>query len=365
MSDSPVAARSSAGAVRAVSLLSRIILPRPGEPLDVRKLYIEESNTNARRAHAATRTTLEIGAESEVSFATYFNASRPATGGAGPSLRLRGAARRAHRHRPRRRLPLQGHRSANHVEGRAFQRRRGRAGASSSSRSTWRRSRTAAGSGSTSPPTPRSRCTARAGTRRCRRPAGPTSRSASRPSTGPTDCVNALAALTSDPLVDEVISAVIVPDQGTNKAARPSGLRRGGRAAGRPAADPRPAQPRRLRRLQPGDVRGAEEHRLRTDPVHGRRHPHRAGLDPAGAGDEPVRRRRRRSSAARCSTCRSRRTCTSWARWSTTTNFMWTNAPTPSTTTTSPSTRSTTKRSRAASCCTAASTSTTTAGGCA
>jgi len=60
--------------VAAVSLLSRIILPRPGEPLDVRKLYIEESNTNARRAHSATRTTLQIGAESEVSFSTYFNA---------------------------------------------------------------------------------------------------------------------------------------------------------------------------------------------------------------------------------------------------------------------------------------------------
>jgi galactofuranosylgalactofuranosylrhamnosyl-N-acetylglucosaminyl-diphospho-decaprenol beta-1,5/1,6-galactofuranosyltransferase len=58
----------------AVSLLSRIILPRPGEPLDVRKLYVEESLTNARRAHAVTRTTLQIGAESEVSFATYFNA---------------------------------------------------------------------------------------------------------------------------------------------------------------------------------------------------------------------------------------------------------------------------------------------------
>src|ERR1700757_2858627 len=59
---------------KAVSLLARVILPRPGEPLDVRKLYIEESETNARRAHAPTRTTLEIGAESEVSFATYFNA---------------------------------------------------------------------------------------------------------------------------------------------------------------------------------------------------------------------------------------------------------------------------------------------------
>src|SRR6201993_2572352 len=59
---------------KAVSLLARIILPRPGEPLDVRKLYLEESATNSRRAHATTRTSLQIGAESEVSFATYFNA---------------------------------------------------------------------------------------------------------------------------------------------------------------------------------------------------------------------------------------------------------------------------------------------------
>jgi galactofuranosylgalactofuranosylrhamnosyl-N-acetylglucosaminyl-diphospho-decaprenol beta-1,5/1,6-galactofuranosyltransferase len=34
----------------------------------------------------------------------------------------------------------------------------------------------------------------------------------------PSDCVNALATLTSDPLVDAVISAVIVSDQGTSKA---------------------------------------------------------------------------------------------------------------------------------------------------
>ena len=73
MSDIPSGALD-AGQSRAVSLLSRVILPRPGETLDVRKLYLEESTTNARRAHAHTRTTLEIGAESEVSFATYFNA---------------------------------------------------------------------------------------------------------------------------------------------------------------------------------------------------------------------------------------------------------------------------------------------------
>jgi galactofuranosylgalactofuranosylrhamnosyl-N-acetylglucosaminyl-diphospho-decaprenol beta-1,5/1,6-galactofuranosyltransferase len=74
MSDIPSGALDAAEGSKAVSPLARVILPRPGEPLDVRKLYIEESDTNARRAHAPTRTTLEIGAESEVSFATYFNA---------------------------------------------------------------------------------------------------------------------------------------------------------------------------------------------------------------------------------------------------------------------------------------------------
>src|ERR1700744_6064717 len=59
---------------KAVTLLPRVIRPRPGEPLDVRKLYLEESTTNSRRAHASNRTSLQIGAESEVSFATYFNA---------------------------------------------------------------------------------------------------------------------------------------------------------------------------------------------------------------------------------------------------------------------------------------------------
>ena len=73
MSDIPSGA-IPAGQSRAVSLLARVILPRPGEPLDVRKLYITESDTNARRAHASTRTSLQIGAESGVSFATYFNA---------------------------------------------------------------------------------------------------------------------------------------------------------------------------------------------------------------------------------------------------------------------------------------------------
>src|ERR1700737_3067460 len=73
MSDIPSGALD-AGESKAVSQLARVILPRPGEPLDVRKLYIEESATNARRGHARSRTALQIGAESEVSFSTYFNA---------------------------------------------------------------------------------------------------------------------------------------------------------------------------------------------------------------------------------------------------------------------------------------------------
>ncbi|RVW00104.1 glycosyltransferase [Rhodococcus spongiicola] len=56
------------------ALLQRVLLPRAGEPLDVRSLYTDESETNARRAHATSRTSVSIGAESEVSFCSYFNA---------------------------------------------------------------------------------------------------------------------------------------------------------------------------------------------------------------------------------------------------------------------------------------------------
>ena len=53
--------------------LARIIFPRPGEPLDVRSLYMVEAATNPRRCHAPSRTSLSIPADSEVSFETYFN----------------------------------------------------------------------------------------------------------------------------------------------------------------------------------------------------------------------------------------------------------------------------------------------------
>ncbi len=58
----------------AVSLLQRVIFPRQGEPLDVRSLYLEEASTNSGRAHASSRTSVSLGSDSEASFATYFNA---------------------------------------------------------------------------------------------------------------------------------------------------------------------------------------------------------------------------------------------------------------------------------------------------
>lgn len=62
------------GPSNAKSLLQRVILPRPGEPLDVRSLYLVEDERNARRAHAPSRTAVSLGAESQVSFEAYFNA---------------------------------------------------------------------------------------------------------------------------------------------------------------------------------------------------------------------------------------------------------------------------------------------------
>ncbi|MGW4332045.1 glycosyltransferase [Rhodococcus koreensis] len=56
------------------SLLQRVILPRPGEPSDVRSLYLMESAGNARRAQFPTRTSVILESETEVSFASYFNA---------------------------------------------------------------------------------------------------------------------------------------------------------------------------------------------------------------------------------------------------------------------------------------------------
>lgn len=200
----------------AESLLARIILPRPGEPLDVRKLYLEESTTNARRAHATSRTSLQIGAESEVSFATYFNAF-PASYWRRWST-LESVALRVEVVGTGRvdlyRTKATGARIF--IEGRQF-------------------------AGSDDQPqvldievplkpfedggwiwfdiTTDSAVSLLGGGWYATKPAPGTANVAIGIPTfnRPADCVNALAALTADPLVDEVIGAVIVPDQGVRK----------------------------------------------------------------------------------------------------------------------------------------------------
>ena len=217
MSDIPSGALG-AGQSKATSLLSRIILPRPGEPLDVRKLYIEESTTNARRAHAPTRTTLEIGTESEVSFATYFNAF-PASYWRRWSI-LESVVLR---------VELTGTARVDVYRSKSTGARITVAGSKVSSDDPdkpaavefeigldpfedggwiWFDVNTDAkvtlhSAGWYAPTVAPGRASVAIGIPTFNRPA---------------DCVNALAALTSDPLVDEVITAVIVPDQGTKKA---------------------------------------------------------------------------------------------------------------------------------------------------
>jgi galactofuranosylgalactofuranosylrhamnosyl-N-acetylglucosaminyl-diphospho-decaprenol beta-1,5/1,6-galactofuranosyltransferase len=216
MSDIPAGALDT-GDSKAVSLLTRVILPRPGEPLDVRKLYIEESETNARRAHPPTRTTLEIGAESEVSFATYFNAF-PASYWRRWSI-LESVVLR---------VELTGSARVDVYRSKATGARITVGGAPVSSGDsdepaviefdidlspfedggwiwfdiTTESKVTVHNAGWYAPLPAPGRANVAVGIPTFNRPA---------------DCVNALAALTSDPLVDQVIGAVIVSDQGTNK----------------------------------------------------------------------------------------------------------------------------------------------------
>jgi galactofuranosylgalactofuranosylrhamnosyl-N-acetylglucosaminyl-diphospho-decaprenol beta-1,5/1,6-galactofuranosyltransferase len=203
---------------RAMSLLSRVILPRPGEPLDVRKLYIEESETNSRRAHPPSRTTLEIGAESEVSFATYFNAF-PASYWRRWSILETVVLR----------VELTGSGRVDVYRTKATGARITVGGAAVSSSSelgtaaaefeidltpfedggwiwfdiTTDSAVTLHHAGWYAPIPAPGRANVAVGIPTFNRPA---------------DCVNALAALTADPLVDQVIGAVIVSDQGTSKA---------------------------------------------------------------------------------------------------------------------------------------------------
>ncbi|MEI7913333.1 MAG: glycosyltransferase [Mycobacteriaceae bacterium] len=221
------------GESRAVSLLARVILPRPGEPLDVRKLYIEESETNARRAHAASRTSLQIGAESQVSFATYFNAF-PASYWRRWSTLTSVVLR----------VELTGSARIDVYRSKATGARIsvGGTGIASADASTpaasefevelepfedggwiWfditTDSKVTLHSAAWYAPVPApGRANIAVGIPTFNRPA---------------DCVNALRALTSDPLVDEVIGAVIVVDQGTDKAKDNPGFADSAAALGR------------------------------------------------------------------------------------------------------------------------------------
>jgi galactofuranosylgalactofuranosylrhamnosyl-N-acetylglucosaminyl-diphospho-decaprenol beta-1,5/1,6-galactofuranosyltransferase len=200
----------------AVSLLSRIILPRPGEPLDVRKLYVEESTTNARRAHATSRTSLEIGKESEVSFATYFNAF-PASYWRRWSIctsvvlrvELTGTGR-VDMYRTKAtgvRISVEGRQFVGTEEQPAVVEIEVPLKSFEDGGWIWFDITTdtsvnlVSGGWYATEPAPGTANIA-VGIPTFNRPA---------------DCVNALADLTADPLVDKVIGAVIVPDQGTRK----------------------------------------------------------------------------------------------------------------------------------------------------
>jgi galactofuranosylgalactofuranosylrhamnosyl-N-acetylglucosaminyl-diphospho-decaprenol beta-1,5/1,6-galactofuranosyltransferase len=201
---------------KAVSLLARVILPRPGEPLDVRKLYLEESTTNSRRAHAIDRTSLQIGAESQVSFATYFNAFpasywRRWTTCTSVVLRaeLTGSGRVDVY-----RTKATGARIF--VEGREF--------ASAGEQPVTVELQVALapfedGGWIWFDITTDSKVTLGSAGWYSDKPApGVANVAVGIPTFNrPNDCVNALRDLTSDPLVDKVIGAVIVPDQGTSK----------------------------------------------------------------------------------------------------------------------------------------------------
>jgi galactofuranosylgalactofuranosylrhamnosyl-N-acetylglucosaminyl-diphospho-decaprenol beta-1,5/1,6-galactofuranosyltransferase len=209
----------SQASTAAVSRLARVILPRQGEPLDVRKLYIEESKTNTRRAHAPTRTSLEMGPESEVSFATYFNAF-PASywrrWSTVESVMLRveltGTAR-VDVYRSK----ATGARIA--IGGKPISSEGEPAGRPATAEFeiglgpfedggwiwfdiTTDTAVTLHSAGWYAPGPAPGKANIAVGIPTFNRP---------------DDCVNALTELTSDPLVDEVISAVIVPDQGTRK----------------------------------------------------------------------------------------------------------------------------------------------------
>ena len=147
---------------------------------------------------------------------------------------------------------------------------------------------------------------------------------------------------------------------GHQEGARRARLRRGrGRARG-PAADHRPAQPRRLRRLRPGHVRGARVAPTASRSCSWTTTSCSSRTRCCGRSRSPGSPGPRCWSAARCCRCRPAPSCPRWARWSTATPSCGATRRAPSRTTTCPSARCARPPG-----CTAGSTSTTTPGGCA
>ncbi|KAF0960524.1 MULTISPECIES: glycosyltransferase [unclassified Rhodococcus (in: high G+C Gram-positive bacteria)] len=210
------------------SLLQRVILPRAGEPLDVRTLYLEEAKTNSRRAHSLSRTSLSVGAESEASFCTYFNAF--------PASYWR---RWSTLNSVVLRLELSGHcridvyrskadSSRIHVEGREFQ--DGDASLEFEIELapfedggwiwfdiTSDTEVVLESAGWYAPVDAPGEATVAVGIPTFNRP---------------TDCVKALTALASDELVMDVVKAVIIPDQGTRKVKDEPGFTEAAEALG-------------------------------------------------------------------------------------------------------------------------------------
>ncbi|MFC9550731.1 glycosyltransferase [Rhodococcus sp. NPDC056960] len=210
------------------SLLQRVILPRAGEPLDVRTLYLEEAKTNSRRAHSLSRTSLAVGAESEASFCTYFNAF-PASYWRRWSTLSSVVLR----------LELSGHgridvyrskadSSRIHVEGREFQ--------DSDAALEFEIELAPFEDGGwiwfdiTSDTEVVLEC---AGWYAPVEAPGAATVAVGIPTFNrPTDCVKALTALASDELVMDVVKAVIIPDQGTRKVKDEPGFTEAAEALG-------------------------------------------------------------------------------------------------------------------------------------
>ncbi|AZG46857.1 glycosyltransferase [Gordonia insulae] len=210
---------AGAGISKATSLLQRVIFPRPGEPIDVRSLYLVESQNNSRRAHAHNRTSVALGAESEVSFESYFNAFAASywrRWSILTSVVLRieviGTCR-VDLYRSKfdgSRIGIGGDLIATDESGRGVAEFELDLGPFEDGGWIWFDITTdtdteIVSAGWYSPID------------------SPSSDDTKRVTVGiptfnrPTDAVNALAALTSDPLVDQVIDAVLMPDQGTRK----------------------------------------------------------------------------------------------------------------------------------------------------